>query len=244
MLSRYLREINDRIEKVEQEQRKPMLEAAEMVARCIEGEGIVYLFGCGHSHMLAEEMFYRAGGLAAVRPILVEDLMLHRGAGRSSRMERRTEFARSFMEKEEIREGDVTVVISNSGVNPVPVDVALIAKAKGASVIGLTSLSHSQNTSPKHESGQRLFEVVDLVLDTLVEKGDAMMTHDRLSVKFGPSSTIVGACILNAVFAEAIHRLVERGVEPPIFQSGNVEGTDDYNARLIQKYSSRIPILS
>lgn len=243
MIETYIREIETMLERIMAEEKEPMKRAAVKVADAIEGGGIVHLFGCGHSHILTEEVFYRAGGLAAVRPILYEPLMLHEGAVRSSELERQNGLASAFMDGQDIRPGEVMFVLSTSGRNPVPVDAALAAKAKGAFTIGITSIAYSGSQPSRHASGMRLSDAVDLVIDNKAVPGDAVLTHDKVKVPFTPTSTVVGASILNAVLAQAIAELAERGVEPPIFLSGNIDGADAHNAALIAKYGERIALL-
>lgn len=221
-----------------------MRQAAAKVADCIAAGGIVHLFGCGHSHILTEEVFYRAGGLVPVRPIFYEPLMLHEGAVKSSELERQNGLAERFMAEQDIRPGEVMFVLSTSGRNPVPVDVAQAAKAKGAYTIGITSMAYSQSQPSRHISGLRLADAVDLAVDNRSVKGDAVLTHEKVGTPFAPTSTVVGAAILNAILAGAVSELAERGVEPPVFLSGNIDGADAHNAALIAKYRERIPLLS
>ncbi|EGL83917.1 UPF0309 protein [Caldalkalibacillus thermarum TA2.A1] len=244
MMQQYIQQIKALIAELEQGQKGNMRKAAEKVAESLAKGGIIQLFGAGHSHLLAEEVFYRAGGLVPVKPIFEESLMLHQGAVRSSQLEKQCGYADTFMPDQDIREHDVVFVISTSGRNPVPIDVALAAKAKGAYVIGITSLTYSRSQPSRHPSGQLLYEVVDLVIDNLSVKGDAILKHEKLSAPFGPSSTVIGAIILNSVFAEAIHLLLEQGTEPPVFLSGNLDGAEAHNQALIEKYRERIPLLS
>ncbi|MDQ0339341.1 putative phosphosugar-binding protein [Caldalkalibacillus uzonensis] len=244
MMQQYIKRIKALIAELEQGQKVNMRKAAEKVAEGLAKGGIIQLFGAGHSHLLAEEVFYRAGGLVPVKPIFEERLMLHQGAVRSSRLEKQCGYADTFIQDQDIREHDVVFVISTSGRNPVPIDVALAAKEKRAYVIGITSLTYSRSQPSRHPSGQRLYEVVDLTIDNLSVKGDAILTHEKLSAPFGPSSTVMGAIILNSVFAEAIHLLLEQGIEPPVFLSGNLDGAEAHNQALIEKYRERIPLLS
>lgn len=244
MLHDYFDTIQNMLERVRTEEAGLLKQAAGRVAECIEKGGIVHLFGCGHSHILTEEVFYRAGGLAPVRPILVEQLMLHEGAVRSSELERQNGLARTFMEDQDIRPGEVVFVLSTSGRNPVPVDVALLAKEKGAYTIGITSFAYSESQPSRHASGKRLFEAVDLAIDNYAVKGDAVLTHPRIPVPFTPSSTVIGAAVLNAILAESIGMMADRGIKPPVFLSGNIDGADEHNRALIEKYKSRIPLLS
>jgi len=243
VIDQYFQKVNERLELVFKREKDNLIKAAHAVSEAVQNGGIIQLFGCGHSHLLAEEVFYRAGGLVPVKPILVEPLMLHEGAVRSSMLERRNDFASSFMEREDIRSGDVFFVLSTSGRNPVPIDVALAAKAKGAYTIAITSLEYSKSQPSRHKSGRLLYEVVDLVIDNHSVKGDAILTHPNVSVPFAPTSTVVGSMMLNAVLAEAIALMAENGVEPPVFLSGNIEGADEHNRRWIEQYKERIPLL-
>jgi uncharacterized phosphosugar-binding protein len=244
MLHQYFVKIKELLERVERTESERMGQAAERVAECIRNGGIVHLFGCGHSHILTEEVFYRAGGLACIHPILVEPLMLHEGAVRSSELERTNGYAATFMHDQGIRNGDVVFVLSTSGRNPVPVDVALAAKETGAFVIGITSLAYANSQPSRHQSGKHLHDAVDLVIDNHSVTGDALLTHERVPVPFGPSSTVIGAAMLHAIFAQSIALVADAGFEPPVFKSGNLDGADEHNSRLIERYKKRIPLLS
>ncbi|WP_077614362.1 SIS domain-containing protein [Caenibacillus caldisaponilyticus] len=242
MLTAYFNKINELLTLIEKEEGDRLRQAARKVTEGLQKGGIVQLFGCGHSHILTEEVFYRAGGLVPVKPILIEPLMLHEGAVRSSELERENGYASTFLQDYEFKKEDVVFVLSTSGRNPVPVDVALYAKAQGAFVIGVTSLEYSQSQPSRHVSGKRLYEVVDLVIDNHAPVGDAVLSHPKVAVPFAPSSTVTGAAILNGIFAETIALLAESGSEPPIFLSGNIEGADTHNKRLVEQYRARIPL--
>ncbi|WP_408006938.1 SIS domain-containing protein [Pseudalkalibacillus sp. A8] len=242
MLHDYLDKIKAQLELVEKVEKEKLEFAGKKIATCIQNEGIIYLFGSGHSHILTEEVFYRAGGLASIYPILIEEIMLHKGAIRSTELERQNDYAKSFMKDVSIQPEDIVIVISTSGRNPVPIDVALLAKEKGAYVIGLTSIEYSKSQPSKHVSGKHLVNSVDLYIDNHCVKGDALMSHEMTTERFGPSSTVVGAAILNAIIVEAIEIMLENGYEPPIFKSGNLDNADDYNQSLVQKYKGRIPL--
>lgn len=244
MLDRYFDQIKKRIAQVENTEKEAMLKAAGKVAAAIQSGGIVQLFGCGHSHILTEEVFYRAGGLVPVKPIFVEPLMLHEGALTSSKLERENNYAAGFLRDQDFQKEDIVFVISTSGRNPVPIDAAQYAKSKGAFVIGLTSLEYSKSQPSRHKSDKHLFNSVDLVIDNHSVSGDAILSYDKVKVPFGPTSTVIGAAILNAVFAEAIKLMADNGWEPPIFLSGNIDGADEHNKILVEKYQKRIPLLS
>lgn len=244
MFTDYIKQVHTLLETVEKEEGKKIEQAAETIVERIERGGIVHVFGCGHSHMLGEEVFYRAGGLAPVRVIFHEPLMLHEGAVTSSQLERQNHYARQFMQKEDVRPDDVVIVASTSGKNPVPIDVALIAKERGAYVIGLTSSAYAQEQS-RHIDGKLLYQVVDLVLDNHIPKGDATMQHPDSPLRFGSASTVIGATIINSVLIEVVARLIEQGHNPPpVFISGNVAGADEHNEKIVDQYRKRIPLFS
>lgn len=241
MLAEYFNEIRELMNVIESEESTSIQKAALHIAECIQNEGIVHVFGCGHSHMLSEEVFYRAGGLVPIQPILIEDVMLHKGALRSSQYERKNGYAESFMDTVEIRSGDVVIIASTSGINPVPIDVALIAKQKGAVVIVITSLKFAKSQPSRHQSGEYLFQTADLVINNHVEVGDCLIHEEGTS--FGSGSTVIGIVIINTMMAEATSQMLKKGNRPPVFKSGNVEGADEYNKMIIEKYKDRIPLL-
>ncbi|MDY0409273.1 SIS domain-containing protein [Virgibacillus soli] len=242
MIHQYFNKITDLLSIVEKEEQAVMSKAAKKVADVIQAGGVIHLFGCGHSHILTEEVYYRAGGLVPIHPILHEPLMLHEGAVRSSTLERKNDYAKNFMEEQDIRKDDVFIVISTSGRNPVPVDVAHFAKKKGAYVIGITSIAYSSSQPSRHTSGEHLFDAVDLVINNHAPVGDALLSHEKVNVNFSPSSTVIGATILNAILAESIKQMAENDFEPPVFLSGNIEGADGHNQKLIDMYSERIKL--
>ena len=149
-----------------------------------------------------------------------------------------------LLQQQDFRPEDVVFVLSTSGRNPVPIDFALAARSKGATVIGLTSLAYANSQPSRHSSGRHLHDSVDLVIDNHAVAGDAVLSAENIKVPFGPTSTVVGAAILNAIFAEAIQEMAGNGFEPPVFLSGNIDGADSHNNGLIEKYHGRIPALS
>ncbi len=217
-------------------------EAAKAVADSLEKGGTLFAFGTGHSHMLAEELFYRAGGLVKVHPILDAPLMLHVGASRSSEVERIPGYAATLVGfGADPGERDVMIIFSNSGRNAVPVDMALIMKERGVKTIAVTNLNHSRASSSRHPSGKRLFEICDIVIDNGGCVGDASINAEGYVC--GPTSTVIGAAIVQCIACGATGELAARGVKPEVFCSSNVDGGDEINHGYIRKYSKEIPIL-
>lgn len=219
----------------------PALDASrDAIAAALAAGGVLHVAGSGHSHMLAEEVFYRAGGIAAAQAILDEDLMLHRGAERSTRLERESGQAARVMAGYEIAAGDVVVVASNSGRNAYPVELAMIARERGAVVIAVTSLAHSRAVESRHVSGRRLFEVADIVLDNGGAYGDGSLEVPGVPERMGPTSSVIGIWMLNTVIAEAVEKVVAGGGQVDVYRSANAEGTDAGAEAIVARWRGRI----
>jgi uncharacterized phosphosugar-binding protein len=205
--------------------------AAELVADCIMGGGIVQAFGCGHSRAAAMEISMRAGGLVPVK--LIDEPS-------QGRYEKVPGVGTAFMSQYDARPGDLFIIISNSGGNPMPVEVAQYAKRIGCKVIALTALEVSKSAPVKPEIGKRLYEIADIVLDLHSCYGDAAIEVNGLAGKVCGTSSIISAYLLDGVMLEAIELMVERGFTPPVLQSGNIEGGEEQGRALIMKYYDRL----
>ncbi|RBP11125.1 putative phosphosugar-binding protein [Roseiarcus fermentans] len=213
--------------------------AAEAIRRTISEDGLVYLFGTGHSHMLAEEGHFRAGGLACVVPVLSSAVMLHESAVASTALERVGGVADVVLSRYPIASRDVLVVFSTSGVNAAPVEAAKHGRAAGATVVAVTSKAYSRQAAAGRET---LADVAPIVLDNRAPPGDASVTIAG-AVRAGPLSTIAGAALLNALLVEASTRLAAEGVDPPVYVSANMPGAAARNAALMSRYRNRNPHL-
>ncbi|MDR1569060.1 MAG: SIS domain-containing protein [Oscillospiraceae bacterium] len=213
--------------------------AARAIFTSLKNGGMVYTFGTGHAHLLSEEIFYRAGGLARVCPILDERLMLHLSASESTNWEREPGVADALLARYPVRADDVLIVASNSGRNAAPVELAALAKQKGAFVIALTSLSHSRAAAPRNTLNKRLFETADLALDNMGVPGDAALPSARGGA-VGATSTVVGAALLQAIVCRVEQLSSEENAEIEFYVSSNIEGGDEINSRLINKYKNEI----
>ena len=235
----YRRQVGRVLDEVFEKEAGRIQQAGALLADVLEGDGFLYVFGCGHSHMLAEELFYRAGGLAAVYPIFETAAMLHEGAAKSSRIERMSGYAPYVMERYPICEGDCFLVASTSGINPFPIEMAEAAREKGAKVIGISSMEYLQKPS-RCKDGKHLPAVCDICIDNHVPVGDATVEVRSDGTKAGPVSTIATIAIAHSITLTACELLRERGGEPCVFRSGNCPGTDEYNAGILEKYMPRI----
>lgn len=215
--------------------------AATWIADALANDGVLYLFGAAHAGIITEELTYRAGGLVPVSPIFIPGLTCDvRPLPLTSAIERIDGYALAAVKQIPISPVDVALVHSVSGRNAAPVEVALYAKQQGAKVIALTSLAYSQSVSPRSNTGYRLFEVADLVIDNGAPPGDAIVQLENFPQPVAPVSTVLGAALANAIVAEACAILAERGIAPPVFMSANLDGGDAHNARLMERYKGRV----
>lgn len=231
-LDAYLGQVRAQIDAVSQTQRDTIGMVAGWVADALQSGRYLYVFGTGHSHLLAEELFYRAGGLARVIPILEEPLMLHGGAAESTQLERRTGYAAEILQRYPIGPGDVVIIASNSGRNAVPIEMAQQSRERGARVAALTSRRQCAAWPSRHPSGRKLIDVVDVVLDNGVQDGDAAVEVPGLEQRVGPTSSLLGILLLNLIVVDAVEQAVRRGFRPELFISSNAGG-DEHNAQLI-----------
>ena len=232
----YYAEIVGVLETIKETQQDKIALAAAKVAKVIEDDGIIYVFGCGHSHLIGLDCFYRAGGLANVSAMLDTDLMLHNGAAKSSKMERMSGIAESIFERYCLTEKDVLIVVSTSGKNAVPCEMAKTATRNGIPNIAVVSGAYFGDKT----EGEKLYECCDLYIDNCVPHGDAVVEITGSAVKMGSVSTAASSFILQSVLLEAAETAARNGKEIPIYQSGNVEGGAEYNRRLIEAYLPRI----
>ncbi len=238
---RYLGVLRQQLEFVFTTQAPAFDAAAAAIAEALVTSRTLFVAGTGHSHLLALELFYRAGGLVRAIPILDEDLMLHRSASDSSGFERESGRAEALLTRYDVGTGDALIVISNSGRNAVPVELALGGRARGARVIAVTSRKHSGAHPSRHASGLRLMEVAEVVLDNGGVEGDATLDLGQ-GVVMGATSTAVGAALLQALAAESAARAMAAGWAPEVYRSSNGSGEQE-NARYLEKYRGVIPHL-
>jgi len=236
----YLKELTERIGGLLDHNADAIGRAADAVEKTALADGLVYVFGTGHSHTLAEETHYRAGGLALTVPILSGTTMVHEGAVAGTVFERMPGIVAAVFARYPIGPNDVLVVVSNSGVNAAPVEAAQIGKERGATVIAITSEDYSREAA---KGRTRLADVADIVLDNGAPPGDAITEVPGSALRVGPVSTSIGAALINAVLAETAARLQASGKGAPIYLSANMPGAAEINEALVARYRPRNPHL-
>lgn len=235
--------IEKMLRQVSEVEEENIIQAVQIIKESIKEDGVLHVFGCGHSQMYAMELFYRAGGLVPVNAVLAPSLSLEPSAPISTFSERQEGLAKVILDKENVHPQDVMLIVSTSGRNAVPIEMAIEAKKKGMKVIALTSLDFSKEVKSRHHSGEKLFDKADVVLDNHGEPGDAIMETEGLESKFGSTSSIIGFTILQSIIVQVIEELVKDGVEPPIYVSSNLDKGDQINKEFIQKYRDRLTCL-
>lgn len=222
-------------------QAEAMEKAAEKLAEAtLEGQ-CIFAFGCNHASLATLDLYYRTGGMATINPVRAPGLNLDVDpATMTSEMERLNGYGSVIVDSHPIGAGDVVIIHSVSGRNTVTVDVALRAKEIGAYTIALTNMRTSPHVTSRHPSGKNLYEVADLVLDNCGSLGDASLVIQGVPEKVAPTSTAVGAAILNAIVARAVQLVTQRGGVAPVFVSANLDEGDAHNKAMLAQYKDRI----
>ena len=238
----YINRIRELIDIVEKKETSNIEKAIDLLTEAILNKRSIYIFGASHAGILAEESFYRAGGLMPITPIWAHEVLVSKEPITStSRMERLVGYGTSIMKNYPIEKDDVLIVHSVSGRNPVTIECAMYAREKGAKVIGVTNLEYSKNVSSRHPSGKNMYEFCDIVLDNHGDIGDACVEIKGTGEKTGPTSTVIGSLILNTIYSEVANRLVDKGIDtPPVFYSANIDGGDEKNLKLYEMYKDSI----
>ncbi|MGW1103332.1 SIS domain-containing protein [Streptomyces sp. NPDC002540] len=230
------------LERVRDEESGNIAAAGAAIADTVAAGGRLFAFGAGHSSLAAQDVVYRAGGLALMNLLAVPgtvgvDVM---PATLGSALERVDGLAGAVLDSSPAEAGDVLVIISLSGRNALPVEMAMNARALGLKVIGVTSVAYAKGTRSRHGSGGFLRDHCDIVLDSKISIGDAELTAEGIEAPFAPASTVVTSAVMQAMMAAAAEQLVARGIEPPMLRSGNVDGGHEWNGRVMTEYRDRI----
>jgi len=216
--------------------------AAEAIAASIVADGLLHVFGTGHSHLIAAELFYRAGGLGAVNPVLIEGLLLHAGAELSTSMERTPGLGRIIFDRMNAKPTDTLLVVSNSGANIISRELVGLAREHGMTTIALVSRAHaaSRGAGSAGTAAPGIDALADIVLDNGGIPGDAAIEVEGVDQPMGPTSTVLGTAIANILAMAAAQKVAARGVAPDVFTSSNVPGGDEANTATLDRYRDRV----
>ena len=235
-IKKYIDEISKSTKSILIKQNKILSQVADLFCKTYFNDGMIYVFGTGHSHMIAEEGHFRAGGFAPMCPILSSSTMLHESATFSSKIERTKGIASQLLNKYKITSNDIVIIISNSGVNQAPIEAAIYAKNKKCKVIGISSLKYSK----KIQKNKKLYQLADIHIDNNGLAGDAIISINNYKV--APFSTVAGVVIINSIISEVAFKLKEENPFP-FYISSNMPNSQSHNEKLFKKYQSRNPHL-
>jgi uncharacterized phosphosugar-binding protein len=230
------------LQRIKDEESAGIEAAAKLLARTVREGGRIFTFGAGHSSLPAQDVVYRAGGLVLMNLLTVPGVIgvdvvpAHLG----SALERVPGLATATLDAGPARAGDLLFVISLSGRQVMPVELARHARSRGLTVIGVTSLAYPDRVTSQHPDGLYLKDVCDLVLDSKIAVGDGELTAEGAQTTFGPVSTLTTVALMQSVVAVAVGELAAAGITPPLFRSGNVDGGLDWNAKLMAEHKDRI----
>lgn len=242
VLVSYLEAVETILKRIREHETDNILRAAAICANTIANDGLVHMFGTGHSRMMVEEMYPRHGSFPGFHPIVELSLTYHNqvvganGQRQAMYLEHLEGFAEVILRNFVLDYPDSFLVFSNSGVNEVIVEIALEAKKRGLPVIAVVSKDHSNQQVARHSSGKKLTDVADLVIDNCTPAGDALVAIDGLDVPVGPGSTIGGAAVTNALKCAIAQRLVEMGQPPQVLTSSYFIGSEESKRRFDASY--------
>ncbi len=240
---RYLRAVQDTIARIAETQVHTIEEAAQLCSGAIAQDGLVHLFGSGHSRMAVEEMYPRYGSFPGFHPMVELSLSNHyqvvgsNGQRQAMFIENVEGLGRVILENFELDGAkDIMLVVSAGGTNRVPVEIALEARERGLPVIAITSVEHSRRSTGRHSSGRRLFEVADVVIDTCTPPGDAAVTIDGLETPVGPLTSVASLTIINMIKCSVAERLTIAGKPPKVITSSLLVGQAQADELMEQSY--------
>ena len=238
----YLNGVIALLERIREEEAEAVKEAARLLADAIVDGKRIFGFGCTHSSLPIQDVVYRAGGLMLINPIYGPGIgsLEPQPATITSAMERLQGFADVILDNAPIEKGDVLILISVSGRNAVPIEMAESAKRRGLKVIGVTSREYTNNVESRHPTGKKMYEFADVVLDNKVAKGDALLESDKMPNKFSPASGVTSNALMHALVSATIEECLARGVTPPVYVAANVDGGEEWNRKLWDEYGDRV----
>jgi uncharacterized phosphosugar-binding protein len=237
----YVQHIADLVQTIPKD--PAIADAADLFTKALGRGGVIQAFGSGHSEAVAMEIAGRAGGLVPTNRLALRDIVLYGGAPRTELdrydLERDPAVAHAILDHAPVHEGDLFVIISNSGVNGVVVELATLVKQRGHDLVAITSRAHSDAVASRHPSGRKLTDLADVVLDNRAPYGDAVLPLPGGGAT-GAVSTITSALLAQLVVARTVRHLLDAGEVPPVYLSANVPEGDAHNLRLEALYAGRI----
>lgn len=230
------------LQRLKDEESPEIKKIAGVIGDKLAAGGRLFAFGCSHSSLPVQDIVYRAGGLMLVNPLYGPGIAAldTRPTTLGSEIEKLPGYAKALLDNSPLKEGDVLIVVSVSGRNAVPIEIAQLAQERGIVVVALTSHEYTDAVTSRHASGKKMKDFADYVLDNKVDAGDAVLSHESVPQKFCPLSGVTSTAVLHALVAEIIGNLADRGIVPPVFLAANLDGGKEWNAEHLAKNADRI----
>lgn len=244
----YLPQTIELLNRVEQEQLDNIRAAAALMAQAIQKDRLIHVFGGGgHTTLCVGEMFFRAGGLCNINPVMETGLSVFNQALKYLEFERSQHYGDAIVRYYRLQKDDVFIIFHNIGVNPATIDAAMEAKKAGAKIIAVSSALWHRGLpadSPiRHPNGKNVFDYADVKIDDYNPVGDTIVRLEGFETPIAPVSNIVDFYIAHRLEIETAKACLAMGVEPPMWKSANVEGGDAFNQKNLDKYRDRVKML-
>ncbi|MBQ7888985.1 MAG: SIS domain-containing protein [Erysipelotrichaceae bacterium] len=241
---KYLEVEMEALRKIEETQAENIEKAARILAECTKNDGIIRVFGCGHSHLVADEVFYRSATLGNVQAVLEEAVTGNTQIYKSGFLEKMEGYAEKIVDYTRLQKNDVVICISNSGNNAVTLEFAKVCQERGYPVIVLSNPEYSETLKPRHSSGKHLKDFGDVVISNCSPIGDAAVEIEGMPMKVGATSSIPFLFLINAILAEAVDMCVKDGFIPDVYYNGSLRVNNpkigEHNFAIIDKYFYRM----
>lgn len=244
----YLESIIANLQEVKERQEGNIRAAGKLMADAIAADRLIGVYGGGgHTTLVMGEMFFRAGGLANINPIMETGLSVFNQALKYLELERTENYGSAIMRYYDLQEGDILIIFHNIGINAATIDAALEAKKAGAKIIAVSSSFWQREMPPehfiRHSSRKNLFDIADVSIDDYNPVGDAAVKVPGFDTPIAPVSNVVDFTIAHWLEIECVRQCVERGITPPVWRSANAPGGDEFNAAYLKKYKPLIKSL-
>ncbi len=244
----YFKAVVENMEKVNATQGENIKKAAQLMCDAISNDRLISVYaGGGHTTLCMGEMFFRAGGLANINPVMETGLSVFNQALKYLELERTVNYGSAIVKYYDLKKDDVLIIFHNIGINPATIDAAMEAKKNGVKIIAVAS-SMWQNEMPadhfiRHPNKTNLFDYADVCIDDFNPVGDAMVEIPGFETPIAPASNIVDFYIAHLLEIQTVALCVEKGISPPVWSSANTPGGDEKNAAYLEKYKPRIKML-
>lgn len=239
MMDKYFDIVKSQLCEIQNDEVENIDKASDIMSETLQNDGLIYVFGSGHSQMFSLEMFYRAGGLVPVNPMLQASVAMYTGTI-TSEYERLENIGDKIFDKSGMTSKDTLIIVSHSGRNSMPIDLAIAAKKAGVKIITIVSKNFMEGITSRHKSGKFVKDFADVIIDNHCMLGDATIQIDGMKSKVAGTSSILSISILESLVAETVKKCVDNGYYPPVWVSGNVDEGDKMNRENYLKYRNRV----